>query len=91
MNSGSEKQSRIAEEELMTARVFVLAATLGIAGCSRGAQSAHVSTAARSDIQLDSALARLCVSSPDTSVHGTGGCVLRDQSPVIGPRKAPPR
>ena len=91
MNSVVEKRTRIAQQELMTARALILAAAIGLAGCSRAAPIAQASVDTRNEAKLDSALARLCVSPPDTSVRGTGGCVLRDQSPVIGPRKAPPR
>ena len=90
MNSGTENRVRIGEEELMTGRVFGLAAAIGIAGCSQAAPVAQEPIAARREVKLDSSLASLCVSPPDTSVNGTGGCVLRDQARVIGP-KAPPR
>ena len=75
----------------MMVRVLVLAYAINLAGCRRTEPAAQAPAAARSGARLDSSLASLCASPPDTSARGTGGCVLRDQGRVIGPRKAPPR
>lgn len=73
----------------MIIRLTVLVLAILPSGCRRAEPAGQPPAMTRREPRLDSALARLCVSPPDTSAKGSGGCVLRDQRPVLV--KPPPR
>ena len=69
--------------------LHLLPALLIGASCGRTAVKAPKPSESSTSARLDSSLATLCASPPDTTSGGAHGCVLRDQGRTIGPRPRP--
>jgi hypothetical protein len=68
---------------------YLLVVLVAAASCQQTAAKVPKPSESVSTARLDTSLAKLCASPPDTTAAGAHGCVLRDQGRVLGPRPRP--